>query len=228
MVIGIIAAMEEEMLLLKEAIGCDEGSVKHGVSFYEGALNSHDIIVCSSGIGKVNSSMATTLLIECYACDVIINTGIAGGITGVEPKDIVIATGLMYHDVDVRAFGYAYGQVPQMPRVYLPSMPHNVEIKRVLKLLGYSFKEAMIYSGDSFVHSLNQITHMDTSIPCITEMEGASIAQVCVKAGVDFVALRYVSDVVGTENQIEDYQAFEKEMANRSAKICVNILKNLE
>ena len=86
----------------------------------------------------------------------------------------------------------------------------------------------MIYSGDSFVHSLNQITHMDTSIPCITEMEGASIAQVCVKAGVDFVVLRYVSDVVGTENQIEDYQTFEKEMANRSAKICVNILKNLE
>ena len=59
-------------------------------------------------------------------------------------------------------------------------------------------------------------------------MEGASIAQVCIKAGVDFIVLRYISDIIGSPNQVKDYLAFEEEMAKRSANICLQILNNLE
>ena len=60
------------------------------------------------------------------------------------------------------------------------------------------------------------------------EMEGASIAQVCTKAGVDFIVLRYVSDIIGEENQEEDYFIFEAEMAKRSADVTLSFIKNIE
>ena len=58
-------------------------------------------------------------------------------------------------------------------------------------------------------------------------MEGAAIAHVCVKSGVDFIVLRYISDVVGADNQIEDYLSFETEMARRSALICLEVLNKM-
>ena len=61
-------------------------------------------------------------------------------------------------------------------------------------------------------------------MPCIAEMEGAAIAHVCVKSGIDFIVVRYVSDIVGKTSQIDDYKTFEKEMATRSSEICLHIL----
>ena len=58
-------------------------------------------------------------------------------------------------------------------------------------------------------------------------MEGAAIAHVCVKSGVDFIVVRYVSDIVGEPSQIDDYKSFETEMANRSSEICLSILNKL-
>ena len=58
-------------------------------------------------------------------------------------------------------------------------------------------------------------------------MEGTAIAQVCAKSGVDFLVLRYISDIVGEESQITDYNAFEYEMAARSSEICFKLLNNL-
>ena len=85
----------------------------------------------------------------------------------------------------------------------------------------------MIYSGDVFVSNKDVLKNVDTTIPCIAEMEGAAIAHVCVKSGIDFIVVRYVSDIVGEPSQIADYSAFETEMANRSSEICLKILNNL-
>ena len=58
-------------------------------------------------------------------------------------------------------------------------------------------------------------------------MEGCAVAQASTKASVDFLVLRYISDIVGHESQIDDYHKFEDEMANRSAKITLELLNNL-
>ncbi len=226
--IGIIAAMEEEIRILKESLGCAEPERIQGIDFFQGRINQADVVLCTSGVGKVNAAMATSLLIEHFECDFIINTGIAGGITGVQTEDIIIAKALCYFDADATPFGYAYGQIPGMPKIYTPSVDSILLVKQILKHLNLSYKEASIYSGDSFVARLEQVSKVDTAIPCVAEMEGAAVAQVCTRAGVDFIVLRYVSDIVGLENQIEDYQAFENQMANRSSEICLEILKKME
>ncbi|MDE5855861.1 MAG: 5'-methylthioadenosine/adenosylhomocysteine nucleosidase [Anaeroplasmataceae bacterium] len=226
--IGIIAAMEEEMAILREAIGNKNTNQICGIRFYEGHIGSQQVVLCTSGVGKVNAAIATTILIEYYSCAFILNTGIAGGINGVETKDIVLARELSYSDVDTTPFGYAYGQIPGMPKTFMPNLEGIIQVKQILKKLGLNYKEAKVYSADSFVTRLEQVSKVDTNIPCIAEMEGAAVAQVCIRGGIDFIVLRYISDIVGKENQIADYKAFESEMAKRSSTICLEIIKNLE
>ncbi len=226
--IGIIAAMEEEMIILKEAFENPIETNLLGISFYEGKIGKHDIVLCRSGVGKVNASMATACLIHAFECSLIINTGIAGGITGVEPEDIVLVGSLCYADVNVCSFGYAFGQIPGMPNIYYPNMNLLIQVKQILKKLGYPYKEGRVYTSDSFISDINQIERVDRTLLCVAEMEGAAIAQVCTKAMTDFIVLRYVSDIVGHPSQIDDYQQFESQMARRSSKICLEIIRNLE
>src|SRR5699024_1823340 len=86
------------------------------VLFIEGKLNDNEIILLKSGIGKVNAAMATTILLERFEPTHVINTGSAGGFSNkLEVGDIVIGKEVVHHDVDVTAFDYRYGQVPNMP-----------------------------------------------------------------------------------------------------------------
>lgn len=226
--IGILCAMEVEMGILRDSIQNYEEPKIQGIKFYQGQIESNQVVICIAGIGKVHAAMATSILIEFFECSLIINTGIAGGITGVESKDIILASELKYSDVDVTPFGYAYGQIPAMPPSFVPSMMYRIQTKRILNSLDLKYKEATIYTGDFFVRKLSQLKHVNTAIPCVAEMEGAAVAQVCTKAGIDYIVLRYVSDIIGNPNQIKDYQEFEADMAKRSSYICLEILRNLE
>ena len=226
--IGIIAAMEPEIDLLREALNNSSEDKRLGMSFYEGVIGNNEVILSLCGVGKVNSSIACALLIDDYECDLIINTVIAGGVVPLNTRDVVIAKELKYHDFDTTIFGYSYGQVPGMPKSFVPNIDSILLVKRTLNKLNIPYKEGAVYSGDQFVSSLDKLKHIDSIEGIACEMEGASIAQVCIKAGVDFIVLRYISDIIGSPNQVKDYLAFEEEMAKRSANICLQILNNLE
>ena len=222
--IGIIAAMEDEMSILLDKLNLSVYEQVCGCRFYLGKVNETDVVLTTCGVGKVNAAIAATVMIEFYECKLIINTGIAGGITGVNTRDVIIGSKLMYYDCDVTAFGYEYGQVPGMPKSFMPTLDSVIMFKKILNELGIDYKEALIYSGDKFVTSKDVLANVDISMPCIAEMEGAAIAHVCVKSGIDFIVVRYVSDIVGKTSQIDDYKTFEKEMATRSSEICLHIL----
>lgn len=224
--IGIIAAMKPEFEMLYEKLENASDVKLAGTVFYEGVIGNASVVLCECGVGKVNSAIAATVMITEFECDLLINTGIAGGVD-LKTKDVVIASSLMYHDFDTTIFGYAYGQVPAMPKEFIPSMDSIVMVKSILKKLNIDYVSCPVYSGDQFVSSLSQLEKVQIKTPCACEMEGASIAQVAVKAGVDFIVLRYISDCVGEENQVNDYLAFEREMAERSANICLQIMNNL-
>ncbi len=226
--IGIIAAMDEEMNILLEELHCEEEIKKCGISFYVGNFEQKEIIIAKSGVGKVNAAMAATLLIDSFECDFIIHTGIAGGLCGVQTEDVIIGSRLVYADVDATVFGYARGQVPGMPAYFEPAVETIVFIKTILKKLKLDYVEATIYTSDSFISSLDQLKGISLNHPAIAEMEGAAVAQVCTRSNVPYIVLRYVSDVIGSPNQIEDYEKFESQMAKKSSQICLKIIQNLE
>ena len=122
MKVAIIGAMEEEVTILRDKIENLEQMTIAGCEFNTGTLNGVEVILLKSGIGKVNAAMSTTILLEKFKPDAVINTGSAGGY---EPSlnvgDVVISTEVRHHDVDVTIFGYEYGQVPQLPAAFIPN-----------------------------------------------------------------------------------------------------------
>ena len=225
--IGIIAAMQVEMDEILNSMDDVNVTRYMGIDFNEGNINGLDIVLVNSGVGKVNMAMAATLLISEFSCDLIINTGIAGGLKGVKTKDVVLATGLMWYDFDIRIFGYEYGQVPQMPKIFGVNPECITLVKSTFNKMNIEYKEGLILSGDKFVSSYDTLGECKDMGALACEMEGAALGQVCVKAGIDFIVVRYISDVVGEPSQNDDYLKFEDEMARRSASICLDLINNL-
>ena len=225
--VGIVAAMKPEMEeILNEMDGLESVKI-FGSEFHKGFIGDVEVMLTECGMGKVNAAIATTILIREFECSFIINTGIAGATKPLKHRDVIVAESLTYHDVDATIFGYKHGQVPGMPAEYAVGIENIVMVKSVLNKLGIEYKTAKVYSGDQFVSSMDAFKYIENTEGIVTEMEGTGVAQTCVRAGVDFIVLRYISDVVGEANQEESYMEFENDMAHESATICIKLLKNL-
>lgn len=224
---GIIGAMEPEVALLKEKLANREEQTFAGFTFYSGELNGHDVILVKSGIGKVASSVATTLLIEKYAPDCIVNTGSAGGLDPeLEVGDVVISTELKHHDVDVTAFNYELGQVPNMPPAYIP---HNTLVdaaERAAQRVGdVKIVKGLITTGDSFMCDPARIEEAKNNFPQMkaVEMEGAAIAQACHMLDTPFVVIRSLSDIAGKESPVS-FEAYLEKASLYSSRLVEELL----
>lgn len=73
----IIGAMEDTELgyLITKLRNYKENRYK-GFCFYEGELVGMKAIICASGIGLINASICTTIGIELYKPDLVINIGL--------------------------------------------------------------------------------------------------------------------------------------------------------
>lgn len=122
--LGIIGAMTEEVLHLKEAMEDVEIRTIATMDFYQGRLKGLDVVVVRSGIGKVNAAICTQILIDQYNVRRIINTGIAGSLrSSIDIGDIVLSRDAMQHDMDATGFGYKVGQIPQMEEFRVQRRP---------------------------------------------------------------------------------------------------------
>ena len=220
--IGIIGAMDEEILELKRIIQIKEEKDILGVRFYIGQLNNKDVILVKSKIGKVASSYVATLLINNFKLDYIINIGTCGAVSSnLKYLDIVVGDKLLYHDVDVRAFGYEYGQMAQC-EPYFQSKYELVEKARKFDnvLIGD------IVSGDEFVDDSQEMkTKINTFFSkynvLACDMESTSIAHVASLAKVPFIIIRTISDVLDFNGTKRDF----KELALESCKILAHFIK---
>lgn len=115
MKIGIIAAMASEREQLARLV---EGmrTERHGLFEYTiGQLGGNTLYIMECGIGKVNAAVGASELMARMQPDVVVSTGVAGGIdakAGV--MEVVAASEVVYHDVWC-GMGNVYGQIQGLP-----------------------------------------------------------------------------------------------------------------
>ncbi|SFD11176.1 5'-methylthioadenosine/S-adenosylhomocysteine nucleosidase [Pseudoalteromonas denitrificans] len=231
MKIGIIGAMEPEIAILKGAMQQSKITQKAGFTFYEGILAGQNIILVQSGIGKVASCIATTLLIELFSPDCVVNTGSAGGF---EPSlnigDLVISSEVRHHDVDVTAFGYEMGQVPNMPAGF-SAHPALIDAATevISQMQDIKTMTGLICTGDSFMCDPIRIEKTRSQFPNMlaVEMEGASIAQTCHQLEIPFVVIRSLSDIAGKESP-ESFDSYLVKASENSSKMVIALLEKLQ
>ncbi|KAF1295590.1 5'-methylthioadenosine/S-adenosylhomocysteine nucleosidase [Enterococcus sp. JM4C] len=229
MKIGIIGAMEQEVKILRETMEAPVSWERAGALFISGTLGKHEVIVVRSGIGKVLSSITTSLLIQQYGVNMVINTGSAGGIgEGLRVGDLVISEKLAYFDVDVTGFGYEPGQLPGMPLYYEASSYIKAAMKKAAQATSHTVHEGLIVTGDSFINSPDKMNQILAQFPdaLACEMEGASIAQTAVQFNIPFLVVRAISDTAD-EAATQSFDAFIEEAGKRSAEMVIEFAKHL-
>ncbi len=229
--IGIIGAMEEEVIILRDNINNEQVSVIAGCEFTEGSLHGVEVVLLKSGIGKVNAAMSTSILLDRFDVDYVINTGSAGGLLeSLNVGDVVISTEVRHHDVDVTAFGYEYGQVPQLPPAFLADNNLlNVAEKAAENIENIQIVKGLIATGDSFMSDPSRVAMVRDKFSDLyaVEMEAAAIAQVCYQFEVPFVVIRSLSDIAGKESDIS-FEQFLPTAALHSANLVMNMVEGLK
>lgn len=230
MKIGIIGAMEPEVVHLIKAINSPQSTTIAGIEFVSGTIGDKDVVVTRSGIGKVAASIATTLLIDKFAVTHVVNTGSAGGfVDSLAIGDIVISSEVRHHDVDVTAFGYEIGQMAQQPAAFIPdAILVNAAKKAVADIGEVKTIEGLICTGDSFICDPDRTKVMRANFPTMAacEMEGAAIAQVCHQFNIPFVVIRSLSDNANNDSPV-DFDSYIVKAGHHSALMVISLLKML-
>ena len=202
MKIAIIAAMSKELVLLLPLIdNLSEKTVK-AYKFHTGSIGPHSIVALRSGIGKVNAALATSAVIDEFQPDLVINTGVAGGVGRTNVLDVIIPSAVAYHDVWCGP-GTVPGEAADCPREF-PSAFSDETVRAV------GAKRGLLASGDIFVSTVDEVRHILSLYPdaVAVDMESASIAQTCYLRQVPFGCIRVISDTPGSDDNIAQYQNF--------------------
>lgn len=229
--IGIIGAMNEEVIQLKEVMEITKTTKLGGYEFYQGNLYGKDIVLVECGIGKVNAAICSTLLINTFNVDKVLFTGVAGALNpNIEIGDIVVSTDLMEHDFNVTAFGYEPGIIPRMENSIFKANENLVKLAKESATKQFGENRVWlgrIVSGDEFVASVEKIKWLrETFNGECTEMEGASVAHVCEILKKPFVIIRSISDKANHDANM-NFDEFVKLAAENSKLIIEGILKNI-
>ena len=229
MKIGIIAAMPEELLHLTQNLDKTQEVQVLGNTYYTGTIGKIEVVLVQSGIGKVMSAMSVAVLADHFQVEAIINTGSAGALAeGIAVGDVVIADKLAYHDVDVTAFGYAYGQMAGQPLYFESDKNFITRIQENLSQLDQTWHLGLIATGDSFIAGEDKIASIKSHFPAVSavEMEGAAIAQAAQALDLPFLVIRAMSDNANHEASIS-FDEFIIEAGRRSAQVLLAFLKAL-
>ncbi len=237
MKIAIMGAMVEEVDPFLD-IGEHEPLLKYfkkhndieygGNIYHEAKYKGLDIVLAYSKIGKVYAGLTAATMIEHFGCDILLFTGVAGA---VNPKlkigDLITATELCQHDLDITAFGHPHGYVPE-GRVYTEASRDLIRIaKKVADEKGIELKKGVIATGDQFIADSKRKDWIAKTFDAdAIEMEGASVAVVCEALGVPFFVLRAISDAADMDAAF-DFDEFLKHSSQVSSSFIVAMLEKI-
>ena len=211
MKIGIIVAMDKEFELLQ------------GIQ-----LPQHEIYLVKSGIGKVNAAISAIELINQHQPDLIINSGVAGGIdTCLSVADLVVGAQTCYHDF------YA-GEVSDHLKElgfeqFIQADATALQVAKQVAADRADVKFGLGCTGDQFITTKEELFQIKSKFPeaLFVDMESNSIAHVCAKKQVPFISLRIISDTPWVDNHADQYANFWSDAPQKNFELVKNILQAL-
>ena len=200
------------------------------ITYHQGEIDGKEVVCCECGIGKVNAAMSTQIMIDLYHPDVIINSGIAGSLSGeICIGDIVVSDDCVQHDMDGTEMGDPLGMVQfnDEKRTYFPADKATADklYEACLSLPDIHVLRGRIASGDAFISSHERRQKIaDTFNALACEMEGAAVGAVCYRNGVPFAILRSISDDFNN-NELVDFMTFREIAAERSILVIAKFIE---
>ncbi|MDY0120367.1 MAG: 5'-methylthioadenosine/adenosylhomocysteine nucleosidase [Sulfurimonas sp.] len=228
MKIAIMGAMPEEIAPILEKVGEYTTTEYAGNRYYEAKYKNVDLIIAYSKIGKVFSTLTATTMIEHFGAQRLLFSGVAGAVSpDLRVGDLVVATKLAQHDLDISAFGHPFGYVPE-GSVYVDADKEMIAMsKEVAQSMGKKIKEGIIATGDQFVANEERKNWILENFKAdALEMEGGSVAVVCNALDVPFFILRAISDAADMDASFS-FDAFLETSAKESAAFVMQMVDRI-
>lgn len=227
MKILIIGAIPEEITFLKEHLENIKEKTIHSYVFYIGMIKKHNVVLVKSGVGKVMAGMIISEAVNNFSTfDKIINLGVAGGYGNVQIGDIIVGKSVVYGDVDVTYFQYSYGQVPTFP----PAFEGD---KELLALCTQGkVKLGTLCTTDMFMNDIEEASSIVKKLNNYAnimafDMESCAFAQAAYYFGIPFLALRAISDVIGSHKDTEKYNHNLDDVAYNINTFVLELIKKM-
>jgi adenosylhomocysteine/aminodeoxyfutalosine nucleosidase len=229
MKIAIMGAMPEEIEPILKKVG-EYKTTKYALNnYYECTYAGHELVIAYSKIGKVFSTLTAATMIEKFGAQMLLFSGVAGGINPtLKIGDLIVATALCQHDLDITAFGHPYGFVPEGAQ-FINTERKLIDIaNEVAKEMGVALQEGIIATGDQFVHSQERKDWISATFNAdALEMEGTSVAVVCEALEVPFLILRAISDTADMDASF-NFDEFLESSAQESATFIMKMVEKIE
>jgi len=209
MVIGVVAALKEEIKPLIEAMEDVRVSKWGKRSLYEGEIGTCRVVALRGGIGKVKAAAATQYLIDRFAPEGVICPGVAGAINPrLTVGDIVVSRRALQHD-------FALGEARLLNKLRKRWLKADKKLAKLALEAGEDLGfEGRIHLGSVLTGDQAIVTQekrqwlWDMFGGDCVDMESAAVAQVCQLNRVPFLIMRGISDSAEEEAVTEFKRSF--------------------
>ena len=206
----ILAATPQETVLLEHALGTTACMKSSTFDYTEGSLGKLPVVICAGGIGKINAAAATAALIERCHPRLVINTGCAGAYlaSGLAVGQLAVASDECLGDEGVltsegwQDLGFmGIPSLIQENRLYhnaIPLSKHPAEkAMQLADYYGVRLMRGRFVTVSTCSGSRQRGEELARRFHGICEnMEGAAVAQVCLRYGISCLEIRGISNLV--------------------------------
>ncbi|HPQ62354.1 MAG TPA: 5'-methylthioadenosine/adenosylhomocysteine nucleosidase [Bacillota bacterium] len=224
---GIIGAMDKEIVYLLDRMENKSQVTMADKEFYHGFISGKEVVVAKSGIGKVNATMTTTMLLTNWQIEAVLNIGVAGGVRNCHTGDIVLADGIVYSGATIADIDdVPFGKMGNDPLIVTCDEKMLYEARKILEQKKEKHVSGIIASGDRFVTDMAYLADIDQVVDNIVacEMEGMAVAMTCFKFRVPFLSIRGISDMLGEDDQQDKYRISVDEIAKKTSGFALDFL----
>lgn len=227
-IIGILGAMELEIIYLREVMKIEDVVKYAGFNFYVGSYEGLKLIVVESGIGKVNAACCTQILITKFNVSHIINYGTAGSLRpDIRICDIVIGHSVLYHDISKTQLKTTF---PFKEKFYADDYLEKITVEAFSKieLKECNYHLGVVVTGDEFISNPSKKKKIIAdNNGCCVDMEAAAIAHSCYLNKIPFIAIKCVSGNF-EESTCEYNTELDHIAAYSAARFTIRVLNILE
>lgn len=232
--IAIIGALDEEVALIGASLEGLEQERAASLTVSRGTVTTNageraTVVATVGGMGLVNAAATAQRLIDAYAPDAVIFSGIAGNLNkDLHIDDVVLGGTLRYLDTDMRLVGQWKPGEEKAPIEEFHSDERLVDVAcQALDAAGITHIVGTIASGNYFVDTPAKCAEVKAATGAdAVEMEGAAVAHVAARNDVPALVIRALSDNADT-----DYEVFKEfdisEYADTAARLAVDIVRRL-
>ena len=221
--IAVLCAIRQEISPLAACMNVSKKFDIDEIPFYQGDMDGRPLTLVQGGIGRNNAIKAASCLLESTNVDLLISAGVAGGIRhGLNVGDLVVAERVGYsgqsdfdgEELQLESDFACKEEIVQLARQFSndpESKMHFGNLLTVDKVINQASTKKRIGEQNSFL---------------AVEMESAAVAEVAMEKGVEFAAIRSISDDIDDDLQLDYDNVISDEGKVKVGSIALSVLKN--